>query len=98
MLSPMLLADLADFVTRHRPAASSPATRRARGVRLLDHLIRTRQQRRRDRQAECLGGLEVDDEVELGGLLDGMSAGLAPLRILSTYVAARRYTSAVFDP
>src|SRR6266481_6720411 len=38
---------------------------------LLDHLIRPLQERRRDRQAEGLGGLEVDDELELGGLLDG---------------------------
>jgi hypothetical protein len=28
---------------------------------LLDHLIRPRQQRRRDRQVEGPGGLEVDD-------------------------------------
>ena len=37
----------------------------------LDHLIRPLQERRRDRQAEGLGGLEVDDQLELGGLLDG---------------------------
>src|SRR5215813_5476583 len=37
---------------------------------LLDHLIRPRQQRWRDGQAEGLGGLEVDDELELRGLLD----------------------------
>ena len=28
---------------------------------LLNHLIRPRQQRRRDRQAEGFGGLEIDD-------------------------------------
>ena len=28
---------------------------------LLDHLMRLQQQRRRDRQAESLGGLEIDD-------------------------------------
>src|SRR5262245_51442455 len=38
--------------------------------RSFDHLIRPRQQRRRDREAEGLGGLDVDDELELGGLLD----------------------------
>jgi hypothetical protein len=32
---------------------------------LLDHLIRPQQERRRDRQAEHLGGLEVDDQLEL---------------------------------
>ena len=51
-------------------------------VWLLDHVIRPLQERRRDRQAESLGGVEVDDEFELRGL--GRSSGLAPLRILST--------------
>src|SRR4030095_4996282 len=48
-------------------------------VSLLDHLIRPRQQRRRDRQAERLGGLEVDDQLELGGLLDRKVSRLRPL-------------------
>src|SRR5262245_24841757 len=34
----------------------------------LDHLICSQQQRRGNGEAEGLGGLEVDDEVELGGL------------------------------
>jgi hypothetical protein len=38
---------------------------------LLDHLIRQLQERRRNRQAESLGGLEVDDQLELGWLHDG---------------------------
>ena len=42
---------------------------------LLDHLIRPLQERRWDRQAEGLGGLEVDDQLERGGLLDGKIAG-----------------------
>ena len=45
---------------------------------LSDHFIRPPQQRRRDRQAERLRGLEVYDELELGGLLDGKSPGLVP--------------------
>jgi len=36
---------------------------------LLDHLIRPLQERLRHRQAEGFGGLEVDDQLELGGLL-----------------------------
>jgi hypothetical protein len=47
---------------------------RGRPVRLvgsLDHLVRPRQQRRRDREAERLGGLEVHDQCELCRLLDG---------------------------
>jgi hypothetical protein len=31
------------------------------GVRLLDHLVRPQQKRLRDRQAQRLGGLEVDN-------------------------------------
>jgi hypothetical protein len=38
---------------------------------LFDHLIRPRQHRRGDREAEGLRGLEVDYELELRRLLDG---------------------------
>jgi hypothetical protein len=58
--------------------------------RLLDHLIRPREHIRRDRQADLLGGFQVDNKLELCRLLDGKVAGLAPFKILSTYVAARR--------
>jgi hypothetical protein len=34
-------------------------------ARLLDHLVRLEQERRRDREAQGLGGLQVDDEIEL---------------------------------
>jgi hypothetical protein len=37
----------------------------------LDDVVRPRQQRRRDREAERLRGLEVDDQLELRWLLDG---------------------------
>ena len=37
----------------------------------VDHLICPEQQRWRDRQAECLGGLDIDDELELYRSLDG---------------------------
>jgi hypothetical protein len=53
-------------------------------VSLFDHLIRTVQERRRDRQAEGFGGLEVDHEVEFGRLLDGQVGGLGALEDLST--------------
>ena len=48
----------------------------------MDHLVRPRQHRRRDRQPEGLGGLEVDDQLELGRLLDGQIPGLRTLENL----------------
>ena len=38
---------------------------------LLDHLIRPQQQRLRDRQAQRLRGLQVNDELDRPCLLDG---------------------------
>ena len=58
-------------------------------VRSLDHLVRAEQERRRDREAESLRGLEVDHQLERRGLFDGKSAGFAPRTMRSTYVAAR---------
>jgi len=46
---------------------------------LLDHLIRPQQQRLRDREAERLGGLEVDYQLKLGWLLDGEVSWLGAL-------------------
>src|SRR5882672_2018536 len=48
----------------------------------MDHLIRTPQQRRRDREPEGLGGLEVDHQVELRGMLDREVRGLGALENL----------------
>src|SRR5438094_329825 len=45
---------------------------------LLDDLVGPLEQRLRDGEPERLGGLEVDDQLELGGLLDGRIAGLRP--------------------
>src|SRR6266478_7186537 len=45
----------------------------------IDHLIRPLQERRREREAEGLGGLEVDDQLELRRPLDGQVAGLRTL-------------------
>jgi hypothetical protein len=44
--------------------------RRTRNARLLNHLVRADEQRLRDGDVERFGGLEVDDEIELGRLLD----------------------------
>src|SRR5262245_5759508 len=49
---------------------------------LLDDLIRPQQQRRRDGEVERLGGLEVDDELELRRLFDGQVARFRALEDL----------------
>src|SRR5215510_3261183 len=49
---------------------------------LLYDLIRPLQERRRDRQPERLPGLDVDDQLELGGLFDGEVARLGALQDL----------------
>src|SRR5262249_32004074 len=49
---------------------------------LLEHLGRLGQHRGRDRQAQGLGRLLVDEKGELGRLLDGEVAGLGPLEPL----------------
>ena len=45
---------------------------------LFDHLIGTSKQRWRHGEAECLGSLEIDGQLELGGLLDGKFSGPYP--------------------
>jgi hypothetical protein len=51
------------------------------GHPLLDHLISGRQQRLRDGEAERLGGLEVDDELDFCGLLYRQVGCFSPLRM-----------------
>jgi hypothetical protein len=40
-----------------------------------DHLVRLEEERRRDGEAQGLGGLEVDDQLERRGLLHGQVGG-----------------------
>ena len=47
----------------------------------FDHFVGAAQQRRREGDAKHFGGLEVEDQLELRRLLDGKSAGFAPLRM-----------------
>src|SRR5712692_3066979 len=48
----------------------------------LNYLVRPLQQSLRDRQPERLRRLKVDDQLELGGLLDGQIRRLRPLENL----------------
>src|ERR1700731_3081881 len=45
---------------------------------LLDHFVGGGEKIRRDREAEDMCGAQIDDEVELGRLVDGKIAGLGP--------------------
>ena len=49
---------------------------------LFDHFVGASEQRRRDGKAEYLGGGEVDNEIELGRLLDRQIAGFGPTQNL----------------
>src|SRR5262245_1785623 len=64
-----------------QPALPGPTAThtQTRGASLIDHLVRPEQKRLRDRQAECLGGLHVDDQLESGWLLDRQVGWLGTL-------------------
>jgi hypothetical protein len=57
---------------------------------LFDHLVGAGKERRRHVEAERLRHDQVNDEVELGRLLDRKIGGLRPRKILSTKSPARR--------
>jgi hypothetical protein len=59
----------------------------------FDHLVGSSDQRGRHCEAERLGGLEVDHQLDLVGACTGKSAGFSPLRMRSTWTAARRNSS-----
>ena len=52
-----------------------------KGDTLPDHLIRLEADMRGNGQAERLRGLEVDDQLELHGLLDGQVGRLGTLNL-----------------
>src|SRR5262245_61118760 len=52
----------------------------------MDDVIGSQEQRLRDGEAECLGGLEVDDQLKLRGLLDGQIGGLGPFQNLAYHL------------
>jgi hypothetical protein len=59
---------------------------------LFNDSFRAKSDRWRNGEAKCLGRIRVDYEFEFRGALNWNIAGLAPLRILSTNTATRRYS------
>ena len=58
------------LVSIRQLSATSGCERSQQGSPLFNQLVGAREQRRRDFEAECFGGRQIDDEVELGRLLD----------------------------
>ena len=78
------------------PAHPVLCSRRVPGS--FDHLVSGGEQHRRYVEAERPGRLEINSQCEFRGLLHGRSPGLAPLRILSTKTAERRYMARRIRP
>ena len=60
---------------------------------LLDHLVGAREDRGRDRQAERSGGLEIDDQLVPGSLLDRQVGRFRTLEDLVDVGGERRVRS-----
>jgi len=58
---------------------------------LFDYLVGPRKDRRRDHDAECLGGLQVNDQLECGRLLDRQIGRLGTAEDLARVSGPERY-------
>ena len=59
--------------------AKSGLMHRSKTVSLFDDFVRGRQQRRRHRKAKRFGGLQINDQLKFGRLLNWQVAGLLAL-------------------
>ena len=62
--------------------------------RLFEHLIGQQEQRWRHRDPQRLGGLQIDHELELHGLLDREVGGLGTFQDLVYIVAGAKFATA----
>src|SRR5262245_37167414 len=79
---PVCCALTASGAVRMLPPTRVTNARRSISLYSLDDLVSSGQDRLRDREAERLGGLEIDDQLELGGLLDGEIGGFCTFQDL----------------
>jgi len=82
----MLVTGSVRYLSRtdqQRPRSDPKAVVSTRCYRLLNHLVGAHQHRSRHSEAQRLGGLEVDDQLEGRGLLDRQIGGLGALEDLS---------------
>jgi len=65
------------------------------GRAILDDLVCPPQHRRRNCEAERLGCLQIDDQLELGRLLDGEIGGLITAKTLERAIARDTRSTAI---
>src|SRR6478609_7764149 len=70
------------LIGSHQPALWHLDAARGPSTPSFDHLVGAQENRGWKCDAECFGGLEIDDDVEFGRTLDRQIAGFCPLENL----------------
>jgi hypothetical protein len=70
------------FEPRHLQRCAKTGCNSSNAAPLFDHLVGAGEQRRRHFEAERLRRFQIDDQLELRGLLDGQIARLCPFEDL----------------
>jgi len=80
------------------PLADSPDRKLTQCERLFDHVVGAAEHSRWNRKPQCLGGLEIDYQLEFCGLLDWQVGRLAALQDFCTKAAPSRNESGPSTP